>query len=93
MEEVKVCTSCYPLIGETIEEKSLEMSLVSKNINEIGKAHSYEEMSKVNEYIEKHRSLIEKRDELANSITTSNLIIERADSLLFKEQIELDELN
>ena len=49
-------------------------------------------MTKVDKYIEQYDALIEKRDNLANSITTSNLIIERADSLLFKEQIELDKL-
>ena len=47
---------------------------------------------KVNEYINNYNQLIEKRDALANSITTSNLTIERAESLLFKEQVELDEL-
>ena len=42
VEQDKVCTSCVPLIGETIEEKSLEMSLASKQINTIGQAHSHE---------------------------------------------------
>ena len=91
-EQDKVCASCHPLIEETIEKKSIEISSVVKKINTIGTDHSHEEMIKVNEYIDKHKSLIEKRDHLANSVTTSNLIIERADSLLFKEQIELDEL-
>ena len=91
-EQDKVCTSCVPLVGETIEEKSLEMSLVSKQINAIGQAHSHEERTRVDNYINKYNLLIQKRDDLANSITTSNLIVERADSLLFKEQVELDEL-
>ena len=91
-EQDKVCTSCVPLVGETVQKKSLEMSLVSKQINAIGQAHSHEEQTKVNDYIGKYNSLIEKRDNLANLITTSNLVIERADSLLFKEQVELDEL-
>ena len=91
-EQDKVCTSCHPLIGETVEEKSIQISSVVKQINVIGSENSHDEMIKVNEYINKHNSLIEKRDQLANSITTSNLIIERADSLLFKEQVELDEL-
>ena len=91
-EQDKVCISCHPLIGETVEGKSIEMRSVAKKINDMGADHSHEEMIKVNEYIGKYDSLIEKRDQLANSITTSNLIIERADSLLFKEQIELDEL-
>lgn len=92
LEQDKLCSSCYPLVGETVEEKSIEMSLVTKKINSIGVAHSHDEQVRVNNYIDKYNSLIEKRDSLANSITTSNLVIERADSILFKEQVELDEL-
>ena len=91
-EQNKVCASCVPLVGETIEEKDYEISLISKKINEIGEAHSHEEQTKVDDYINNYNSLIEKRNNLANSITTNNLIIERANSLLFKEQITLDEL-
>ena len=91
-EQGKVCTSCHPLIGETIETKTEEISSVVQKINAIGEDISHEEMTKVDKYIKQYDALIEKRDNLANSITTSNLIIERADSLLFKEQIELDKL-
>jgi len=91
-EQDKLCTSCFPLVGQTVEEKSLELSIVSKEINAIGSAHSHAEQARVNEYINKYNALIEKRDSLANSITTNNLIIERADSLLFKEQVEIDRL-
>ena len=91
-EQDKVCTSCHPLIGQTIETKTEEISSVVQKINAIGEDISHEEMTKVDKYIEKYNALIEKRDSLANSITTSNLIIERADSLLFKEQVELDKL-
>ncbi len=34
-ERDKLCTSCVPLIGETVREKSLEMSLLSKKINSL----------------------------------------------------------
>jgi DNA repair exonuclease SbcCD ATPase subunit/DNA repair exonuclease SbcCD nuclease subunit len=91
-ERDKMCPSCFPLIGETVEEKSVEMSLLSKEINSIGADHSHEEQIRVNDYIEKYNSLLEKRDNLANSIATNNLIVERADSLLFKGQVELDSL-
>tara|TARA_Y100000287_G_scaffold175933_1_gene166139 strand:+ start:66781 stop:69879 length:3099 start_codon:yes stop_codon:yes gene_type:complete len=91
-EQDKLCVSCVPLINETVEEKTLEISLVSNKINDVGKMHSHKEQVKVDEYIKKHDLLVRKRDDLANSITTSNLIIERADSLLFKEQVELDSL-
>ena len=91
-EQDKVCTSCHPLIGETIESKTEEISSVVQKINTIGEEISHEEMTKVDKYIEQYEALIQKRDSLANSITTSNLIIERADSMLFKEQVELDDL-
>ncbi len=91
-EQDKVCLSCHPLIGETIESKTEEISSVVQKINTIGDEISHDEMTKVDKYIDKYNALIEKRDGLANSITTSNLIIERADSLLFKEQVELDDL-
>ena len=91
-EQDKVCTSCHPLIGETIETKTEEISSVAQKINGIGEDISHEEMTKVDKYIEQYEALIQKRDNLANSITTSNLIIERADSMLFKEQVELDKL-
>ena len=91
-EQDKVCTSCHPLIGETIETKTEEISSVVQKINAIGEDISHEEMTKVDKYIEQYEALIQKRDNLANSITTSNLIIERADSMLFKEQVELDKL-
>ena len=91
-EQDKVCASCHPLIGNTIEKKTEEISSVVQKINAIGDDISHEEMTKVDNYIDKHTALIKKRDNLANSLTTSNLIIERADSLLFKEQVELDKL-
>ena len=91
-EQSKVCSSCHPLVGETIESKAEEISSVVQKINAIGEEISHEEMAKVDKYIEQYEALIQKRDGLANSITTSNLIIERADSLLFKEQVELDDL-
>ena len=91
-EQDKVCASCVPIVGETVGTKAREISLISKQINAIGEAHSHQEQARVNDYIDNYNSLIEKRDVLANSITTSNLVIERADSLLFKEQVELDEL-
>ncbi len=92
VEQDKVCVSCVPLVGETVEKKSREIALLSNQINELQEAHSHAEQAKVTEYINNYNSLIKKKDDLANSITTSSLTIERADSLLFKEQVGLDEL-
>ena len=43
-------------------------------------------------HIEKHNRLLSKRDSLANSMATCRLKIERAESLLYKEQVELQKL-
>ena len=91
-EQEKVCASCVPLVGETIKQKTCEISFLSQKADEIRSTHSLEEQKKINDYISNYNSLIEKRNNLANLITTNNLIIERADSLLFKEQVGLDEL-
>ena len=48
--------------------------------------------AKVEEHLNKYNLLIQKRDDLANSIADAKLIIERADATLFKEQIELEAL-
>ena len=91
-EQQKLCSDCYPLINETIEKKASEIFTISEKINTINQVQSSDEQAKINEYIEKYEALNKKRDSLANSITTSNLTIERADSLLFKEQVNLDKL-
>ena len=91
-EQQKLCSDCYPLINETIEKKASEIFTISEKINTISQVQSSDEQAKINEYIEKYEALNKKRDSLANSITTSNLTIERADSLLFKEQVNLDKL-
>ncbi len=91
-EQDKVCVSCVPLVGETVEKKSEEIALLSDQIDELQEAYSHEEQVRVTEYLNNYNSLIKKKDDLANSITTSSLTIERADSLLFKEQVGLDEL-
>ena len=87
-----LCSKCVPIIGKTVSSKSRQIGSLSRKINEIGQSHSFEEQSKVNDYIENYRRLLEKRNEVANLITTSNLVIERADNLLFKEQVELENL-
>ena len=91
-EQDKVCVSCVPLVGETVEKKSEEIAFLSNQIDELQEAYSHEEQIRVTEYLNNYNSLIKKKDDLANSITTSSLTIERADSLLFKEQVGLDEL-
>lgn len=61
--------------------------------NEVGKIIGELEPFKINDHIEKYNQLVEKRNVLANSIANSKLVVERADNLLFKEQVELENLN
>ena len=48
--------------------------------------------SRVASHLEKYEQLVEKKNDIANLVASSKLAIERADNLLFKEQLELDEL-
>jgi len=47
---------------------------------------------KVVSHLDKYSQLVEKRNQIATTIANSKLVVERADSTLFKEQVELDEL-
>ena len=51
------------------------------------------EPAKVEDYINKYNQLIDKKNNLSNSIANNKLTVERADNLLFKEQVELENLN
>ena len=64
----------------------------SGEINQIGSKIRELDPDTVNSHIEKYDKLIAKRDCLANDIATCKLKIERCDSLLFKEQVELQKL-
>ena len=46
----------------------------------------------VEDHIEKFNKLVEKRNSLASSVASSRLSLERTDSLLFREQVELEQL-
>jgi DNA repair exonuclease SbcCD ATPase subunit/predicted phosphodiesterase len=65
----------------------------AKRSNELGEELVALEPLKVNDHIDKYNQLVDKKNGLANSIASSKLIVERADNLLFKEQVELEELN
>jgi len=73
-----------------ISEK--KMNSLSKDINLLGEDISSLEPMKVASHLDKYNQLVEKRNQIATTIANSKLIVERADSTLFKEQVELDEL-
>jgi len=70
-----------------------KMNSMSKEINSLGEKISSLEPLKVASHLDKYNQLVEKRNQIATTIANSKLVVERADSSLFKEQVELDELN
>jgi len=65
---------------------------ISQEINTLGEVVSTLEPPKVKSHIEKYNQLVDKKNYIATVIASSKLTIERADSGLFKEQVELQEL-
>jgi DNA repair exonuclease SbcCD ATPase subunit/DNA repair exonuclease SbcCD nuclease subunit len=64
----------------------------SRAINGAGAFINALEPEKVEDHIQKYNILVDKRNILATSIATSKLRIEKAESNLFKEQVELEQL-
>ncbi len=77
---------------ELIQITDSRMNSLSQQINSLGEDISSLEPLKINSHLDKYNQLVEKRNEIATTIANSKLTIERADSSLFKEQVELDEL-
>ena len=77
---------------DLIQISEKKMNAVSKQINSLGDKISSLEPLKVASHLDKYNQLVEKRNQIATTIANSKLVVERADSSLFKEQIELDEL-
>jgi DNA repair exonuclease SbcCD ATPase subunit/predicted phosphodiesterase len=78
--------------GSLIQITEDKVSHCASSINALGAQLSGLEPERVSEHIEKYNLLVDKRNTLATSIATSKLAIEKADSLLFKEQVELEQL-
>jgi len=85
-------------IKDAHEAKSLiqiaeeKMSENASQVNKIGEEIVSYEPEKVDDHIGKYNLLVDKRNVLATSIATSRLTIEKADNLLFKEQVEIEQL-
>ena len=78
--------------GDLIQISEDRISKCASTANSLGEQLRGLEPEKVSEHIEKYNLLVDKRNTLATSIATSKLTIEKADSLLFKEQVELEQL-
>ena len=71
-----------------ITERSLSSAIRSQQ--EIEKQIDDLNRSEVDSYLDKYNKLIARKSELANLIAVAKLTIERADSSVFKTQVELD---
>ena len=78
---------------DLIQISEKKMNSMSKEINSLGEKISSLEPLKVASHLDKYNQLVEKRNQIATTIANSKLVVERADSSLFKDQVELDQLN
>jgi len=77
---------------QLLEITDRNMGNLSQKINNLGAKIAELEPERVNSHIDKYNLLIDKRNSLATSVASSRLRIERADALLFREQVELEKL-
>ena len=77
---------------ELIQVTESRMRDASFHINSLGEEIQSLNPSKVEDHLKKYQLLVEKKSELATNIATAKVTVERADALLFKEQVELDSL-
>jgi len=75
-----------------IQISDSNISSCSREVNETGALIRDLEPQKVEDHIQKYNVLVDKRNTLATSIVTNKLRIEKAESNLFKEQVELEQL-
>ena len=78
--------------GQLVQIVESKMSVNAVETNKLGQEISDLNPSVVEDYLEKYNLLVEKKGNIATAIATAKITIERADALLFKEQVLLDEL-
>ena len=78
--------------GELIQITQAKMIENTIHTNRLGEEIVELKPRKVEEYLDNYNQLLEKKSNLATTIATSKLTIERADALLFREQVELESL-
>tara|TARA_Y100001937_G_scaffold97984_1_gene133563 strand:- start:12271 stop:15408 length:3138 start_codon:yes stop_codon:yes gene_type:complete len=78
--------------GDLIQICESRIATLSRDVNKTGEALNQNDPETIESHIEKYNLLLEKRNVLATSIANNKLFIEKAESSLFKEQVELQEL-
>ena len=78
--------------GELVQITQASMTKNAVETNTLGAEISSMEPKKIEDHMQKYELLLNKKANLATSIASAKLTIERADSLIFREQVELDEL-
>ncbi len=78
--------------GELIQICESKISTFSRDVNKTGEDLRENDPETIEAHIGKYNLLLEKRNVLATSIANNKLFIEKAESSLFKEQVELQDL-
>jgi DNA repair exonuclease SbcCD ATPase subunit len=78
--------------GALIQISESRMATAAKEINKLGESIGALQPEVVDSHIDKYNKLVDKRNKLATSVASCRLTIERSDSLLFREQVELEKL-
>ncbi len=78
--------------GELVQVVEKKMSVNASATNKLGQEIKELDPDTVESHLEKYNLLVEKKGNIATSIATAKITIERAEALLFKEQVLLDEL-
>lgn len=78
--------------GDLIQISSSRMRSAAMDLNTLGQEIGNLNPTRVEDHLSKYALLVEKKSDLATSIATAKITIERADATLFKEQVGLEEL-
>lgn len=77
---------------ELIQICDANIANLSQSVNLVSQDLQLQDPDTIESRIEKYNLVLDKRNTLATSIANNKLLIERAETLLFKEQIELQKL-
>ena len=77
---------------DLIQVTERNLASTTERINHLGKTIKEMNPREVDTRLNKYEALLEKKNNLANSIASSKLSIEKSEGLIFKKQIELEKL-
>jgi len=95
------CGSQYPTCkfikdahaaSDLIQISENKMQKFSKDIDQASAEIGILDPQKIEQHIDKYNQLVEKRNDLATSVASSKLRIERVEASLFREQVALEQL-